>query len=119
MSLLNCHVKFDNSKISATPLSYVSNHCIEMHVHSVLWLSCYLSIVKLFMCFESVPIVVDFVLGCLWYVYCCFFVSIQIRHFFVSNELHFGVYALVNIAEGEEITLPFDFKFDKWYVLAD
>ena len=33
----------------------------------------------------------------------------------MSNELHFGVYALVNIAEGEEITLPFDFKFDKWY----
>ena len=39
----------------------------------------------------------------------------QIRHFFVSNELHFGVYAVVNIAEGEEITLPFDFKFEKWY----
>ena len=66
------------------------------------------------MCFESIiSVIVDFVL-CQNNTVCCF---LQIRHFFVSNELHFGVYALVNIAEGEEITLPFDFKFDKWYIL--
>ena len=62
-------------------------------------------------CFESVVVIVDSVLLFVFFVF--FF---QIRHFFVSNELHFGVYALVNIAEGEEITLPFDFKFEKWYI---
>lgn len=38
----------------------------------------------------------------------------QVRHFFVSSELHFGVYALNNIAPDEEVTLTFDFRYDKW-----
>lgn len=40
--------------------------------------------------------------------------SLQVRHFFVSSELYFGVYALSNIATDEEVTLPFDFRYDKW-----
>ena len=65
------------------------------------------------MCFESVLVIADSMLLFVVFLFCFLF---QIRHFFVSNELHFGVYALINIAEGEEITLPFDFKFDKWYM---
>ena len=43
----------------------------------------------------------------------------QLRHFFVSNELHFGVYALMAISPGEEVTLPFDFRYDKWCAQHD
>ena len=43
----------------------------------------------------------------------------QLRHFFVSNELHFGVYALMAISPGEEVTLPFDFRYDKWCAQPD
>ena len=37
----------------------------------------------------------------------------ELRHFFVGNDLHFGVYALHSISQGEEITLPFDFRYEK------
>ena len=43
----------------------------------------------------------------------------QLRHFFVSNELHFGVYALMAISPGEEVTLAFDFRYDKWSAQQD
>lgn len=44
--------------------------------------------------------------------------SPQLRHFFVSSELHFGVYALSPISPEEEITLAFDFRYEKWLVTS-
>ncbi len=41
---------------------------------------------------------------------------VQLRHFFVDDTLHFGVYAVDQISAEEEITLPFDFHFEKWCV---
>ena len=38
----------------------------------------------------------------------------QLRHFFVCDDLHFGVFALQHVPPGEEISLPFDFKYEKW-----
>lgn len=37
----------------------------------------------------------------------------------MSSELHFGVYALTHISPDEEVTLPFDFRYDKWCVRVD
>lgn len=37
----------------------------------------------------------------------------ELRHFFVANELCFGVYATDDITPGEEVTLPFDFRYEK------
>lgn len=37
----------------------------------------------------------------------------ELRHFFIASELHFGVYATQSISPGEEITLPFDFQYEK------
>lgn len=39
---------------------------------------------------------------------------LKLRHFFVANDLHFGVYALDHLAADEEVTLPFDFQHEKW-----
>ena len=41
----------------------------------------------------------------------------QLRHFFVMNEVHFGVYAINHISPDEEITMSFDFAPEKWYEL--
>lgn len=37
----------------------------------------------------------------------------ELRHFFVNSEVHFGVYATHTISVREEITLPFDFRYEK------
>ncbi len=37
----------------------------------------------------------------------------ELRHFFVASELCFGVYATDDITTGEEVTLPFDFRYEK------
>jgi len=36
----------------------------------------------------------------------------------VDNELHFGVYALDHLAQDDEVTLPYDFIYEKWQVLV-
>jgi histone-lysine N-methyltransferase MLL5 len=37
----------------------------------------------------------------------------ELRHFFVENEVHFGIYAIHHISPGEEVTIGFDFPHDK------
>ncbi len=43
----------------------------------------------------------------------------ELRHLFVSDELRFGVYATDVIASGEEVTLPFDFHYEKCDYLVE
>eukprot|EP00731_Ephydatia_muelleri_P000538 Em0001g538a len=37
----------------------------------------------------------------------------EVRHFFVASELRFGIYALKRIDAGDEVTVPFDFRYEK------